>query len=152
MTIHAATGCGQVQPDETVIYIGDTDGVDCPVCLRLIAEARARDIRLLKRDMEARWAEFLAASEAYQNAIKQVAPTPDPFPPSRNWKVGERFAVPGFSGSYPDHTKTRYGTIVGFRPSTYTKEHLVVRLDDEDKDRESFNPDIIRHLREGEQS
>jgi hypothetical protein len=86
--------------------------------------------------------------ETPQDALPE--PQPDPHPPSQNWKEGDRFIVPGYSGSYPDRSKDRYGTVVGFRPVPYIREHLVVRLDGEAEDHESFNPDVMRHLRTGE--
>lgn len=93
------------------------------------------------------WADEVTVADS-----RVTPPTPDPFPPSRHWKPGERFIVPGHAGSYPDRSKDRYGTVVGFRSVPYIHEHLVVRLDGEDADHESFNPDIMRHPREGEGS
>ncbi|MGH3475419.1 MAG: hypothetical protein ACRDQD_01125 [Nocardioidaceae bacterium] len=75
------------------------------------------------------------------------------------WKPGERIVLPGQSGSYPDRTRDRYGTVVRVVPridianpadleGPYTITvygTLVVWLDGDDDPPRAINQDVARH-------
>jgi hypothetical protein len=58
---------------------------------------------------------------------------------------GERIVSPGSSGSYPDHSKNRWGHVVEIKEDIVTEVHetLVVQFDGEEP--RGINPDVIAH-------
>lgn len=72
---------------------------------------------------------------------------PNAFPKSSMWKLGDRVERVGYSGSYPDPTKNRPATVVGFEDYLIAADSLIVKFDDETEPR-AINPDVLRHIKE----
>lgn len=75
--------------------------------------------------------------------IKGTGPT---FPLSDRFTEGERVVVPGYSGSYPDHPKDRWGHVTKIQRDVVirARDSLIVTFDGEDSGR-AINPDVVAH-------
>lgn len=72
-------------------------------------------------------------------------PIEPPFPLAERFTVGERCVMPGSNGSYPDHSKNRWGYVTEIRRvvETRVREELWVTFDGEEP--RAINPDVIAH-------
>lgn len=78
-------------------------------------------------------------------AILEEIAEPPTFPLANRFTVGERCLRPGYAGSYPDHSKDRWGYVTEIRQEVVVKivETLVVTFDDGET--RGINPDVIAH-------
>ena len=78
-------------------------------------------------------------------AVIEETATPPRFPLANRFTVGERCVLPGRNGSYPDHSKDRWGYVTDIKRTLVTeiRETLIVTLDGEEP--RGINPDVVAH-------
>jgi hypothetical protein len=99
--------------------------------------------------LEDRWRMINTALAKVQHGETELEIEPNNFPKSKYWKAGERVEIVGHSGSYPDPSKNRPGTVVRIENYLSSEDRLIVKLDDETEPR-GINPDVLRHIKEKE--